>query len=40
MPLFEQKKQSIPSNLLKDKYGWPPFSVINTISHDCLNYCS
>jgi DNA modification methylase len=34
MPLFEQKKQSIPSNLLKDKYGWPPFSVINTISHD------
>ena len=34
MPLFEQKKQAIPSNLLKDKYGWPPFSVINTISHD------
>ena len=34
MPLFEQKKQSIPSNLLKDKYGWPPFSVINTISFD------
>ena len=34
MPLFEQTKQAIPSNLLKDKYGWPPFSVINTISHD------
>ena len=34
MPLFEQTKQSIPSNLLKDKYGWPPFSVINTISFD------
>lgn len=34
MPLFEQKKQSIPSNLLKDRYGWPPFSVINTISFD------
>ena len=34
MPLFEQEKQSIPSNLLKDKYGWPPFSVINTISFD------
>ena len=34
MPLFEQKKQAIPSNLLRDKYGWPPFSVINTISHD------
>lgn len=34
MPLFEQKKQAIPSNLLKDKYGWPPFSVLNTISHD------
>ena len=34
MPLFEQTKQSIPSNLLRDKYGWPPFSVINTISFD------
>ena len=34
MPLFEQKKQSIPSNLLRDKYGWPPFSVFNTISFD------
>lgn len=34
MPLFTQTKQAIPSNLLKDKYGWPPFSVINTISHD------
>ena len=34
MALFEQSKQSIPSNLLKDRYGWPPFSVINTISHD------
>ena len=34
MALFEQKKQAIPSNLLKDRYGWPPFSVINTISHD------
>lgn len=34
MPLFKQTKQAIPSNLLKDKYGWPPFSVINTISHD------
>ena len=34
MPLFEQTKQSIPSNLLKDRYGWPPFSVLNTISHD------
>lgn len=34
MALFEQKKQSIPSNLLRDKYGWPPFSVINTISFD------
>lgn len=34
MPLFEQKKQAIPSGLLRDKYGWPPFSVINTISFD------
>lgn len=34
MPLFKQTTQAIPSNLLKDKYGWPPFSVINTISHD------
>ena len=34
MALFEQKKQAVPSNLLKDKYGWPPFSVFNTISFD------
>lgn len=34
MPLFTQDTQSIPSNLLKDKYGWPPFSVLNTLSHD------
>lgn len=34
MPLFEQTKQSVPSNLLRDKYGWPPFSILNTISHD------
>jgi DNA modification methylase len=24
----------MPSNLLKDKYGWPPFSILNTISWD------
>ena len=34
MALFEQRKQSVPSNLLRDKYGWPPFSILNTISHD------
>jgi DNA modification methylase len=34
MALFKQEKQSIPSSLLKDKYGWPPFSVLNTISFD------
>lgn len=34
MPLFVQEKQSIPSSLLKDRYGWPPFSVLNTISFD------
>lgn len=34
MPLFIQEKQSVPSNLLKDKYGWPPFSVLNTMSLD------
>lgn len=34
MALFVQEKQSIPSSLLRDKYGWPPFSVLNTISHD------
>lgn len=34
MPLFVQEKQSIPSSLLRDKYGWPPFSVLNTISFD------
>lgn len=36
MPLFVQGKQSVPSNLLKDKFGWPPFSVLNTTSHDWL----
>lgn len=34
MALFEQKKQQVPSNLLKDKFGWPPFSILNTISWD------
>lgn len=34
MALFEQKKQSIPSNLLHAKFGWPPFSILNTISWD------
>lgn len=34
MPLFVQEKQSISSSLLRDKYGWPPFSVLNTISFD------
>ena len=34
MPLFTQNVQSIPSNLLVDKYGWPPFSILNTISFD------
>lgn len=34
MPLFTQEKQSVPSSLLKDRYGWPPFSVLNTISFD------
>lgn len=34
MALFNQPKQQMPSNLLKDKYGWPPFSILNTISWD------
>lgn len=34
MPLFVQEKQSVPSSLLRDKYGWPPFSVLNTLSFD------
>ena len=34
MALFNQPKQQIPSNLLKDRYGWPPFSILNTISWD------
>lgn len=34
MALFKQEKQSVPSSLLKDRYGWPPFSVLNTISFD------
>lgn len=34
MALFKQEKQSVPSTLLRDRYGWPPFSVLNTISFD------
>lgn len=34
MPLFQQAVQKIPSNLLKDRYSWPPFSILNTISWD------
>lgn len=34
MPLFEQKSVKIPSSLLVDRYGWPPFSILNTISWD------
>ena len=34
MPLFKQEKQQIPSNLLRNKFGWPPFSILNTISWD------
>lgn len=34
MALFEKGKQSIPSNLLTNKFGWPPFSILNTISWD------
>lgn len=34
MPLFTQEKQSVPSSLLRDRFGWPPFSVLNTISFD------
>lgn len=34
MALFDKGKQSIPSNLLTSKFGWPPFSILNTISWD------
>lgn len=34
MALFEQPKQRVPSNLLQNKFGWPPFSILNTISWD------
>ena len=34
MALFEQKSVKIPSFLLKDKYNWPPFSILNTMSWD------
>ncbi len=34
MALFEQKRQCVPSNLLHAKFGWPPFSILNTISWD------
>lgn len=30
MALFIQEKQSVPSNLLREKFGWPPFSVLDT----------
>lgn len=34
MPLFEQEKQSLPSNLLAERYGVPPFSILNTITQN------
>ena len=34
MPLFDRTVSHLPSNLLRDNFGWPPFSVLNTISHD------
>ena len=34
MALFEQRSQHVPSNLLQAKFGWPPFSILNTISWD------
>lgn len=34
MALFEQKQQKVPSSLLHAKFGWPPFSILNTISWD------
>ena len=34
MPLFEQGSQKVPSSLLHAKFGWPPFSILNTISWD------
>lgn len=30
MALFEQEKQHVPSRLLRDRYSWPPFSILNT----------
>lgn len=34
MPLFETGTKRIPSSLLHAKFGWPPFSILNTISWD------
>ena len=34
MALFSVGKQKIPSSLLHAKFGWPPFSILNTISWD------
>lgn len=34
MALFDKGKQKIPSSLLHAKFGWPPFSILNTISWD------
>lgn len=32
MALFKTGKQTIPGTLLHNKFGWPPFSILNTIS--------
>lgn len=29
--LFKQERQKVPSNLLRNRFGWPPFSILNTI---------
>ena len=34
MPLFDVGSQRVPSSLLHAKFGWPPFSILNTISWD------
>ena len=34
MPLFDVGPQRVPSSLLHAKFGWPPFSILNTISWD------
>lgn len=36
MRLFQQTKQSLPSNILQTRFGWPPFSMLDTTSAEWM----